>query len=406
MPQLLKCTSVISRQTQHQIQKIQEKRDKQHQLAEELLTTKVASQIKHKKLVMLYEELRTQHKLIINQQQRDSIDAQGRDSLSVIVDVENRCHSDLMLYLTHSDEALKVQLADYAEKIKQNSHCFVPVHERFIFRNVLGNEHYIFADIHAKHGEVSVILLDSLSKCNLIESASTQLTALHKASNPYYTFAELSKELPAFDNVKIGIIPTGVQCSPADCEAFMISFALKAYKEKELFTKWHRALKNGRPLTSAIDSTVVQPNRLTARHLRYINVHKQKIDGRETVENTTSRPLSEKIRNADIYYAADQLLPPVFFKHASSSTVIQEKLDVLQQAVRKNKHQLFLDIVSLRKKIRSDIAMLEARKQQKEIREIKGQKKTVLVSIEYKYRALLLRRIVRLEPESDCIALI
>lgn len=406
MSQFLKCVSVTSRQTQHQIQKTQEKRDKQHQLAEQLLTTKAASQLTHKKLVMLYEELRTQHKLIVSQQQRDSIDAQVKDSLSVIVAVENRRHPELMLHLAHNKEALKAQLADYAKKIKKNFHWFTSVHERFIFKNTFGSEHYIFADIHAKHGEISVIVLDSLNKCDLIEETSAQLTALHKACNPYYTFAELVKEFSVFDHAKVSIIPTGVQCSPADCVVFMISFALKAYKEKELFMKWHRALKNGRPLTSAIGNVVVQPNMLTARHLSYINVHKQKIDGRETVEDRTSRPLSEKIRDVDTCYAANQLLPPAFFKHASSSKVIQEKLDVLQQALRKNKNQLFLDVVSLRKKIRSDIAMLEARKQQKEIREVKGQKKTVLVSIEYKYRALLLRSIVRLEPESDCISLI
>lgn len=403
MPGLLKMQTIP---VQTHIQKLQEKRKQQHQLTEQILEKMSAKKagplrvngyaknsMRNKKLEVLCHALRTQHMLINHQEQRESLDLQTRQSMSIVVEVENRRHLALKLHLAHSYDELKTQLTEYAQKVHKEFKRFTAIHERFIFKNEALNEHYIFADIHAKRGMVSVILLDSLNKCNLVELIPEQLTRLHKTSNPYYTFADVIELLPVFDHAKIAIIPTGVQSSSADCLSFCLSFALKAYKEKELFEKWHGLLKDNKPLTTEIGNQTVLPSVLANRYFSFNDV-KQTVDNRASSLDATSRSLFEQIRTADIYREACKLLPASFLKHTNSSNLIQKKLCILQQALFQNRKQTSFEI---RRKIRTDMAMLEARKQQTEFREIGECKREVLVSIEYKYRALLLRSMTNIE---------
>lgn len=278
----------------------------------------------------LYTYLSATQKYIDDQQQPDKeIYQQDCLNIKTIIDYESKRKPGLNLLLASSIGDLVKHLQTFSP----------PFHQRFIFKDSNFTQHFVFADIKANPGlPPSIILIDS----STINNFNTHAL--------YINLEEQLKSLPLFKNMVASIMDTQAQSSLADCLIFCCSFALKAHKHQELFSKWHTLQQKNKEI--APDKMSKNPYHATFKEKGYL------------------------------VYSPYGLLPIDFFKHTHSKKIIDKELSALWAAP--------FEAIHAQQNLYAE--MLSLKKQQCEQRYIgSAEKMSFLTSIEYKRRALILR---------------
>ncbi len=273
---------------------------------------------------IIYEHLKwTQEKIDKKEEPpRLQIITYDKQSISGIVHTENLRKPDLNLTSGTTQDVAK-------------SLTIPPsFHQRFVFRENTSTSHHIFADIHS--------ILEAPLSIILIEPVYCEIFRLCPL------IGYLKKNLP---DAHVSIINANIQHGAGSCAMFSLFFALKSYKHKDIFLKWHDAQHKGQPIED------------------------QQADCLKQDKSLLNFPISSW---------RSSVLPPAFIKHAQSRTVIREYLKTVSEEDLLT-HDMLNQNMSL----------------QEERTDSNDKSSTRSVSCEYKRRNLLLRTLKYIKANED-----
>lgn len=170
----------------------------------------------------LHRHLHTAHDYIAMRQQPDLEITQGdRAVIQILIDSENTRQPELQLSYYPSLTAFAFWLESNKNRRKQ--------HVRALVASAEDRHHHFYVDCYfTEPGQYSSLIF--IESARIIHPA--QQFVLSKFQDILYT-----KQV---ENFRIAVIDAQVQCSPADCVIFCLSFALKSLKHKYAFNNMHQ----------------------------------------------------------------------------------------------------------------------------------------------------------------------
>ncbi|MFD2300717.1 YopJ family acetyltransferase [Paracidovorax citrulli] len=210
--------------------------------------------------------------LACNHQPGEDILQMDIANFSTIQEVYNNRFPELRMWHANTPSALFHALSDRSSEGSW----------RAVVRLSANGQHHVAVDVRTRYGAApSVIVMEP--------------AAMHTYMPDYWAFmGEAKSTLPG--DVQLAFIEVGAQKSPADCVMFGMGFALGAFQKSELFDNWHN------------------------------NLHRRgTLEGeQENPEDFCASP-DVLLETAGIKrFSGTKLLPPLFYKHTQSRSVLQD----------------------------------------------------------------------------------
>ncbi|WP_055001232.1 type III secretion system YopJ family effector HopZ4, partial [Pseudomonas cannabina] len=211
---------------------------------------------------------RTLKMLATNKQPDEALLKLDIKNLPAMVSTYNRRYPGLNLQ--HFDSPL-----DFLQSLRGQTS---PVSQRAILRLERDGEHHVAADVRLRpNGETSVIILEP-AKVLTFAVGHTQLR------RQAFTYLD--------ERAKFAFMEVGAQKSAADCVIFDLHFALHAHQRASLFDRWH---------DNMAEYGTIDPYRQSAASPNVL------------------------LEDAGVELVlGEKMLPPIFFKHTHSSSVVEE----------------------------------------------------------------------------------
>lgn len=171
---------------------------------------------------MLHRQLHTAHDYIAMGQQPDLEVTQGdRGVIQILIDSENARQPGLQLSYYPSLTAFASWLVVNKNRCNQHVRALVAIAE--------DRHHHYYVDCYfTEPGKYSSLIF--------LESARIMHPAQQSALSKFQGLLDVQQ----VENFRIAVIDARVQCSPADCVIFCLSFALKSLKHKNVFINMHQ----------------------------------------------------------------------------------------------------------------------------------------------------------------------